>query len=166
MAKLLETALKDDIGIDNVKRGVFASLTADSVIEVLASDTYQPIVGTFSNMPLESFTGTAEPSIKYTDSDTKFFEIDWHTSLSVDAVGKEVHCAVYKKHVGGSFALVSGSIMGTYIKFADEAQAFSGTCVVEIAENDEIQLVFKSETAGDKVTFKHYVTSINQFFLT
>jgi hypothetical protein len=166
MSKLLATALKADIGIDGTDRGVFASLTANSIITVIAADTYQPIVGTFSNMPLESFEGTATPSLKYTDTDTKYFEIDWHTSLTVDAVGKLVHCAVYHKPSGGSFALVDGSIMGTYIKVKAEPQAFSGTCVVELAQNDEIQLVFKSETIGDDVTFKHYVTSINQFYLT
>ena len=165
MATLTE-ALKSDLDIDNKRRGVFAYLSAVEDITVVTGDTFQPLTGTFTNSPLESFTGTAEPSIKYTDGDTNFFEIDWHISASVDSNTNKIHVGMYHKPSGGSFSLVAGSVMGSFAKTSGEPISFSGTAVVELEENDEIQIVIKSLTTGDVITVNHFVTTIAMFFLT
>jgi len=47
---------------------------------------------------------------------------------------------------------------------AGEPYSFSGTCVVELATDDEIQLVVTSDGNGDVITFDNFTTTINEFF--
>jgi hypothetical protein len=40
----------------------------------------------------------------------------------------------------------------------------SGTCVVELATNETIQLVTTADSNGDQVTTEYFQTTINEFF--
>ena len=143
------------------KNGVFASLSASANTTVTTAGTYYPIAGTFTNYPIENFAeGTVvTPSIKYTGTHTKDFEIDWHASVKGDAVGITVHIGVKK-----GTTLVASSVMGTYLKAVGEVQALSGTCSVELSTDDEIQLVLTSDSDGDVISVDHYTTTIKPFF--
>ena len=142
------------------KRGVFATITSEAETTVTTAGTYYPIAGTFSNNPMEEFQLTADPAVQYTGGATIFFEIDWHATVFADDSGRTVHFGIKKNGT-----LVDSSVMGTFLKTFDEAQALSGTCVIELSTDDKIQLVLTSDADGDKITAKHYTTTIQPFFI-
>ena len=150
--------------VEGIKRGVFASLDSPNTTTITTGGTYQYLEGTITNSPIEGFTTTATPSIKCTCTEGIMYEIDWHASVSIDSNGKTCHIAISKKPSGGSFSVIANSTMGTYLKIANEVQAFSGTTVVELAQNDEIQIVITSTSDGDVVNVEHLTTTISEFF--
>ncbi|MCP4567977.1 MAG: hypothetical protein GY841_10395 [FCB group bacterium] len=144
---------------NGIKLGVFAYLTGSETTTVTTAATYYPIAGTFANSPANGFQTVADPAIEYTYAETKYFEIDCHATLSADDNGRTVHIALKKNGV-----LVDASIMGTYLKTADEPQAVSGTCVLSLAKGDKIQLIVTSSTNLDVINFQHFTTSIREFY--
>ena len=157
--------LKSETGIDDIKRGVFAFLEAPCMNTIVANDTYQVLGCVLANSPLESFTFSTDPAIVYSDSEAKWFEIDWHAVAKVNATGKDIHVAMCHKPSGGVYSIIDSSISGTYLKSSNEVQPFNGTTVIQLTQGDSIQIRFKSDTLGDEVTFNHFVTSINMFFI-
>ena len=143
------------------KVGVFASLSAPTDTTITVADTYYPIAGTFSNDPLEGFVGATAypPGIKYNESMTQYFEIDWHATVIPDSNTTTVHFAIKKNGV-----LVTSSIMGSLLKNNGQPYNLSGTCVIEMSTGDEIQLVVTADGNGDVLTIQHYTTSITEFF--
>lgn len=139
--------------------GAFAALSEQANTTITDAGTYYPILGTFTNSPVVGFQGVADPAIQYTAAPTRYFEIDWHATLSADDGLRTVHCGVNKN---GTF--VDSSRMGAYLKTADEPGSFSGTCVVQLEKNDKIQLVVTSSADGDVITFYHFTTTIREFF--
>jgi len=165
---LFPTEILDVVGnisatgyITGLKCGAFASLDSSANTTITTSGTYYPILGTFTNDPLEQFDAatTYTPGIKHTGTKTQYFEIDWHATLSADVANTTTHLGVKKNGV-----LVSPSVMAQFCKNANQEYAISGTVVVELAENDEIQLVVSSDGSGDVITFDHYTTTITEFF--
>jgi hypothetical protein len=150
---------KFQLGELAVQSRVFAYLAAQADTTVITGSTYYPIVGTFTNDPMDGFTTVADPAIKRTGTGVRQYEIDWHATLSADDNGRTVRCAIKKSGV-----LVDSSIMGTYLKIADEQQALSGTTIVELEQNDTIQLVLTSSVNGDVITVHNFTTSIRRFF--
>lgn len=167
---LLKTALANSANVENIngtgqfrglKTGVSAYLTAQANTTVVTAGNYYPIQGTFSNSPLENFGAATvvTPGIKYLGSTTLWFEIDWHATLSGDANSITAECAIFKNGV-----LEAPSVISTFLKNVGQRYAFSGTSVVELATDDEIQLVTTSDTNGDVLTFYHFTTTIKRFF--
>ena len=149
------------------KAGCFAYLGTPADTTITTGGTYEAVVGTFTNSPCELFaTGTEEtPSIKYTGTTARYFEIDWHASCSADVATTTVTFAIYKYDASETtFELVASSPMSTLCKNADELYALSGSCVVELDEDDEIQLVVTSDGDGDVITVNNFITSIAKFF--
>jgi len=166
----LKTLLADNTEVDNInaagnvtglKVGVFAYLTGSAATETTVAGTYYPIEGTFVNSPIECFRAavTHTPGIKYDCALTQYFEIDWHATVSAEVANTTFHCAIYKNG-----ALVTSSRMGTFAKNAGQPYAVSGTVVLELDENDEIQLMTQSDQAEKDLTFLHYSTTISEFF--
>jgi len=166
----LRDLLEDSSEVDNInasgtvsgqKVGVFAYLSAPFDTETTVAGTYYPILGTFTNGPIECFSAavTYTPGIKYDCSLTQWFEVDWHASVSAEVVNTVFHCGVMKNGV-----LVGGSIMGTFAKNAGQVYAVSGTAVIELAVGDEIQLVCTSDQATKDLTFQEFTTTISEFF--
>lgn len=147
--------------ISGKKAGVFAYLTEAANTTITTAGTYYPIAGTFTNAPIEDFGAatTYTPGIKYLGTKTQYFEIDWHAAGYGDAAGQTIRMGIKKNGV-----LCTGSVMGTFLKFLNEEQALSGTCVIELATNDEIQLVITSDSNGDVITLEHFTTTITEFF--
>ena len=141
------------------KTGVFAYLDTTEVDTVDTANVYQPIGGTFINSPLQNFSVLATPSIRYDGATTHYFMINYNTTSSANANGTTFRLAVKKNGT-----ILDGSIMSTYLKTANEAQAFGGVVVVELDQNDTIQLVFSTDGTGDIVNFMHFTTTINKFF--
>ena len=143
------------------KSGVYAYLSAQADTTITTASIYYPVAGTFTNAPVENFSsGTVyPPSIKYDGTLTQYFEIDWHATIKADAAATTVGFGVKKNS-----SFVTGSDMSTLCKTAGEEYSLSGTCIVELAQNDEIQLVVTSDGNGDIITVVHYTTSINEFF--
>lgn len=144
-----------------VETGVFAALSAEADTTITTAGTYYPILGTFSNTPIQGFSAGTEytPSVKYTQSLTRYFEIDWHASFSADAASTTVHFGIKKNGV-----LESDSVMGTLAKTAGEVYHLSGTDVVELETDDEIQLVVSSDGDSDVISVIHYTTTIRPFY--
>lgn len=145
--------------ISGKKCGVFAYLDAPADTTITAAGTYYPIQGAFTNDPIEDFTAVPTPAIRYDGPKTQYFEIDWHAAGYGDANGQTIHIGVKKNGV-----LCTASVMGTFLKFLGEEQSLSGTCVVELATNDEIQLVVTSDGNGDILTLEQFTTTITEFF--
>lgn len=141
------------------KAGVFANLGTPTNTTITVADTYYPIAGTFTNDPIEDFTAVATPAIRYDGEKVQHFEIDWHAAIKGDSNGITVHVGIKKNGT-----LVDSSVMGTLLKFLGEEQALSGTAVVELEKDDEIQLVTTADGNGDIVTFEHFTTTISEFF--
>ena len=138
-----------------VKRFTFAYLTGATTTTITTGGTYVPIGGTFSNDPSESFIGVADPALQYKNHRKMWFEIDWHATISPNSNGMTVHIGAKKNGT-----MVAPSIMGTYLKTANECQALSGTFLIELDYDDKIQLVVTADGDGDIVDFKHFTTSI------
>jgi len=169
MTAIINGAIQDEFSgnistdgyITGKKVGVFAALNASADTTVTTAGTYYPIAGTFTNDPFEDFGAATvhTPGIKYEGTLTQYFEIDWHATLSANGNNKTVICAVEKNGV-----VVTSSQMGKFCKTSGELYNASGTCVIELAEDDEIQLVVTSSGNGDIITFANYTTSITEFF--
>jgi hypothetical protein len=106
------------------KIGVFASLDSLANTTVTMAGIYYAINGTFSNSPTNSFSIIADPAIQYIDTKTRYFEIDWHSTVSANLNGTTVHIGIKKNGV-----FVDTSKMGTFLKTANESQSLSGTTV-------------------------------------
>ena len=163
----LDTAM--DARVDDLeeKAGCFAYLPTAADTTITTGGTYYPVAGTFTNAPCQSFdTGTEQtPSIKYTGTTARYFEIDWHASCSADNATTTVTFAIYKYDASETtFELIASSVMSTLCKNADELYALSGSCVVELDTDDEVQLVVTSDGDGDVITVNNYITSITRFF--
>ena len=166
-ADTLNTAMNTRVADLEEKAGCFAYLGTATDTTITTGGTYQAVEGTFTNASCELFdTGTEEtPSIKYTGTTARYFEIDWHASCSCDQAATTVSFAVYKYDASEEdFALVASSEMSTLLKNADELYALSGSCVVELDEDDEIQLVVTTDGTSDVVTVNNFITSISKFF--
>lgn len=147
--------------IHGIKCGVSAYLDTPAATTIITAGTYYPIAGTFTNSPIEQFTsGTVyAPSIKYTGSYTQYFEIDWHATVTANNASTTVSIGVKKNGT-----LVAGSVMSNMLKTAAESYSYSGTCVVGLATNDEIQLVITTDGSGDIITTNNFTTTISEFF--
>ena len=147
--------------ITGKKIGVFASLSAPASTTITTAATYYPIGGTFTNSPLEGFGAavTYTPGIKYSVYKTQYFEIDWHASVSADINNTTITLGVKKNGT-----LSTPSLMTQFCKNANQIYNISGTIVVELAQDDEIQLVVTSDGNGDIITFDNYTTTITEFF--
>ena len=141
------------------KYGVFAYLPSATTTTVLTADTFQTIVGAFDNKAMEGFSLQADTTIQYDGHYPNWYEIDWHAATSLNSNGGTVLFAI--RHNG---TLDSSSIMGTYLKTANEIQALSGTAVVYLSYGDKIQLVLTSNDVADIVNVEHYTTSIRPFY--
>jgi len=143
------------------KVGVYAYLNTPASTTITVAATYYPINGTFTNAPIEGFSAATvvTPGIKYDEALTQYFEIDWHASVYCDHNTTTVHFGIKKNGT-----LLPGSVMGSMCKNASQVYAISGTTVVELATDDEIQLVVTSDGSGDVITMEHYTTTITEFF--
>ncbi len=147
--------------------GCFGYLSAPADTTIVESGTYQPLVGTFTHPVCELFAeGTAEtPSIKYTGTTTRKFKIDWCAAGSADLINTTVKIGV--KHYNASeetLSFVTGSDIPQFYKNDGQTYNLSGCCVVELAENDEVQLVVTSNGTDDVITTTNFTTTIAKFF--
>jgi len=74
----------------------------------------------------------------------------------------EVHCSVLKN--GAIVGTSDKGRMGSFFKNSNQPYSISGTVVVSLAEDDEIQLVVASDEAGAKIKFYHFTTTVSEFF--
>lgn len=172
----LRQALASDIGLSHSestgdltteevifekKVGTFAYLHG-GVTTITAANTMQAIAGTFTNAPLEGFSIVGD-ELTYTEAETRYFEVDWHATVSADVAGTTVYIGVTKNEAALTIA-TDPSIMGGFAKYAAEAIQLSGTVVMELAQNDTVQLQIASDGIGDVLTVTHFTTTIRPFF--
>lgn len=151
-------ALKTTGYIYGKKSGVYAYLTAKNDTTITTAATYYPIKGTFNNAVIEDFSMTDSPGIQYDGTLDQYFEIDWHATFSIDAISTATF-AIYHNST-----LVDGSEMSAYAKVAEEKYNVSGTCVVLLSDEDEIQLMVTSDGSGDVVSVHNFTTTIRTFY--
>lgn len=142
--------------------GVFAYLTEATGTTITTAGTYYPILGTFTNEPLSGFDAavTYTPGIRYTGTAPAYFKIDWSASLLADS--NEATAIITTKKNG---VTCEAGEMHTYLKYAGERGAASGTCVYKLEYGDEVQLVVTSDSNGGIITFENFVTTIKPFIL-
>lgn len=140
--------------------GVYAFLTAPSTNAIATGGTYYAIGGTFSNVYTAGFGAavTNTPGIMYTNGiSSRAFQINWHASFS-SANGETVSFGISQNG-----ALCGGCAMSQFIKTANELHTASGTAVVTLSPNDEIQLMVSS-LGGETVVVGNFTTSIRPFY--
>jgi hypothetical protein len=144
--------------------GVFAYASTVDTVVVTTGGTYYQLENIFTNGPMEGFTLEVGPpvGIHYDDAATRWFQIAWSTSVSGDANGMTVYCGVA---INGTTPEVS-SLMGTYLKTANEVEALSGTSVIELDQNDVVTLVLTADGDLDEVTVHQFTTSLRPFFIS
>jgi len=166
----LKTALANSANVETIeatgyitgkKSGVSAYVSVPAATTVVTAGTYYPIAGTFVNDPIQDFTTVADPAIKYTGTKTQYFKIHWQASAKCNQTGRTIKVGF---KLNGAASPVASSIMSTYLKAANEIQAFSGNAVIELSTDDKIQLVVTSSVNGDQVTFDNFTTTIEEFF--
>jgi len=153
--------LTADEYITGLKTGVFASLDSSASTTITTALTYYAINGTFTNDPFENFAAATvyTPGIKYSGELTQYFEVDWHASVSADVANTTVYLGISKNGT-----IRTGSVMSQFCKNAGQTYNISGTAVVSLAQDDEIQLTVSSDGNGDVITFENYTTTICEFF--
>lgn len=145
--------------ITGKKVGVFAYLESPASTTIVTAGTYEYIRGTFVNDPIEDFTTVATPAIRYDGDKTQYFEIDWHAEIEANFTNTDVEIAFKKNGV-----VCQCSPMKTRCFTPNAPYSISGTAVIELSTNDEIQLVVTSDGSGDVITFDNFTTTITEFF--
>jgi len=144
---------------DDKMIGVFAALSSATATTVTTSGTYYPILGTFSNTPMQGFTLTADPAIQYTEDDARWMEIDFHAAVSSNANNRSITVGIKKNGT-----IESTSKMVCFAKTLNENVTLSGTAVVKLEKNDKIQLVCTADAAV-VLTFETFTTTIKPFLI-
>lgn len=147
--------------VTGLKTWVYAYLTTPDDTTVTTALTYYPIEWTFNNDITENFTSATvhTPWIKYSWTLTQYFEIDWHASSSANVANTTISFWIKK-----NWTLVAGSVMTQFCKNTDQLYNLSWTCVLELEQWDEIQLVLTTDWDWDIITVDKYTTTINEFF--
>ena len=152
----------DDINasgyITGKQSGVYAYLSASAATTITAAQTYYPISGSFINEPIKNFTAVADPAIRYDGTLTQYFKIDWHASVQANIASTTINIGI-KKNTN-----LQVGTMSTFCKNANETYTLSGTCVISLATNDEIQLVVTSDGSDNIINFVNFTTTISEFF--
>jgi hypothetical protein len=167
-----DTRLWRDVDANEVKasvnylydlKAVFAYLSEAATTTIAESGTFQFINGAFSNPVISGFSVVADPDpmIVCECEDSIYYEIDWHASVQANLNNTTVRVGIFKNGV-----LIAGSAMPIFCKSLGEPYSFSGTCVVELTDGDEIQLVVTSDGTGDEITFNAFTTTIRSFLIT
>lgn len=141
------------------KSGVYAYLETETETETTSAGTYYPIAGTFINAPIKNFTAVATPGIRYDGAVAQWFEIDWHGTFEIDVASKTVTCGIAINET-----LNEASVHSMFCRYANDSVHLSGTLVVELSQNDEVQLVVSSNADGLLVSFDTFNVSIRPFF--
>lgn len=142
-----------------VKRGIFADMVGQNDTTITLANTYYPISGGFTNSPIEGFSLTPDPAIQCETLESRFYEIDWHASVSCPSNSVTVKIGMRKNGTEISSSLVPG-----YMKNSNEAYSLSGTCVIDLEQGDKIQLVATADVST-VITFYKMVTTIRDFFI-
>lgn len=139
--------------------GVFAHLVTPAGTSIAEAETYVPIEGMFSNDPSEGFTAVATPAIQYEGTNTLYFEIDAHATVKASASSATIRAGIKVNGV-----LVTASVMSIFAKTAGESCNFSGTSVIQLETDDEVQLVVTCDKVCT-VTFDNITATIRPFLL-
>ena len=147
--------------IDSKKAGVFASLNAAANTTVTTAGTFQQLLGTFTNNPIEGFVLDTD-KLKATITKPGWFKVSWSSSVKCNAAGTTVHVGVA---LNDEVLVTDGpSSMGTFLKYAAEAIALPGEDVMYIDTDDTVQIQCTSDGTGDILTFNHFQVTISPLF--
>jgi len=145
-------------GWKNCFAGVHAYLTASATTTITTADTFQFIVGTFDNNPIEGFH-IGVNGIVCDVSD--WYEIGWNAAFGCNPGNRTVHMGVAINDE--VITLISPSVMGEYIKTLNEPTSMSGGDVKFLNAGDSVQLQVTSSGTGDEIQVDHYIASISKF---
>jgi len=137
---------------------VWAYVSASAVTTVTTAGTYYPIQGTFVNDMTDFGAATTNtPGIKYTGTLTRNFKILIQGQVESDSTNTTATIGVKKNGT-----LITGSDISTICRVADSPYHIGAVVMVELAQNDEIQLVTTSDGSGDELTYPKLQTLIEQ----
>ena len=140
------------------EKGVFAALDSPTDTAIAEVGTYYPIEGVFLNAPVAAFVVVDDPGLQYVNRSPRWFEIDWHATVSASKNAVCVHVGIKRNcQVDGR------SVMGVRLTLLNQPSVISGTSVMHIRHGDTIQLVVTADQ-DCVVTFHHYTTTIREFY--
>jgi len=142
---------------------VGAHLASPSTTVITLADTYQYLVGTFANNPLEGFALVSDafgPALECRVDIPAWYEIDYHITAESDRNSTKMHGGISLSIGGGAYAIEDQSIDGTFLKVFNEPLHFSGSALVLLGYGDRVQLSITTDGTGDSVITRHYNTTI------
>jgi len=143
-------------GVLTKKSNVWAYISSPAETTITTAGTYYPIQGTFVNTLKDFGAATVNaPGIKYVWTLTRDFKILIQGQVGSDNSNTTVTLGIKKNGT-----LITGSPISTLCRVADEPYYIGSVVMIELAENDEIQLVTTADGNGDKVTYENLQTLI------
>lgn len=144
------------------KAGTFARMIPPDTVTITTGGTFYEAGEAFDNRATFGFTVSVGPpaGVMYIGATSRWFEIDWHHSTSGNSNGMNVEGGIA---INGTVP-DSTSVMGTFLKTSGEAQAYSGTLVVELDSADVVTLVISADDDGDVLIIDYLTTSIRPFY--
>lgn len=143
------------------KTGVYAYMTTATVTTVTTGNVFVPVLGTFTNAPMDGFHLDGDKIICDCPSGT-MVEMDWHTSFSSQDATRTIHFGI---SINEEVLTVNQKgVVGTFAKNLGQVYNVSGTLVLQLNYGDSIQLQTTSDTAADQITVEHFSTTIAKFY--
>jgi len=139
---------------------VYAYISTAAQTTVTTAATFYPIEGTFVNPIVEGFTIGAS-GITYDLAETRLFEIDWSATVFSDDASRTIHVGLAKN--AEALTYDSPTIMGMFLRYADDPLGLSGTSVIELAQGDTISIEITSQSSGNVLQIEHFNTTIRPF---
>lgn len=123
------------------------------------SGTRYQIVGDFVYDEMVGFTVSGD-ELTYIGPGDKF-ELLMSVGHKIDTPGKRGHVSFWFKDGAAAYAELTGSVAGTYLKTALEAQALPlSMVVVELATGDKLKIMTWSNSAGADLIGTHISVKI------
>lgn len=129
----------------------FGSIYIDTPVETtLAANTPAKAAGTTATMQLAGFSHPSNNRLTYTDATTRVFDVRFDGSVTKSAGGATQ--STYYIYKNGS--VITGASVGRTIASASDEGAFAVGGQVTLAQNDYIELWFKTDTGDDLTAAK------------
>lgn len=136
----------------------YAHLTAMDTTTITTGGSFYEIQGVFANRNMNQFTVVAGPpaGIQY-HGETRWFLVEYDITVQGNSNGMNVEAGIA---IDGTTP-DSASIMGTFLKTANEPQAFGGSVEFEVDSGQVVTLVGSADDDGDLFIVKYLTTSID-----
>lgn len=131
---------------------VDAYLSVPTTTTVTTANNWYPVQGVFTNNIIEGWSFDTD-HIEYDFNKPRCHLFTWVGVFTADQPITTVHITL-----GYNGVPQTSRQVGTIAFSSDNVYSITGTAVIEISADDEIQLIVMSDGDGDEITFNHFTT--------